>query len=91
MSDLAKVPQYRLPAAKTAHEADGRKHRSQKSQARIVNAMLELVAEGNLEPSADQIADIAKIKMKDLNARTEDAAFRIIAGTARQMGIDIEA
>jgi ribosomal protein L11 len=29
--------------------------------------------------------------MKDLNARTEDAAFRIIAGTARQMGIDIEA
>ena len=35
--------------------------------------------------------DIAKIKMKDLNARTDEAAFRIIAGTARQMGIDIEA
>src|SRR5580700_11822201 len=61
MNDLAKVPQYRLTAAKTAQEADGRKHRSQKSQVRIVNAMLELVADGNLEPSADQIADIAKV------------------------------
>jgi AcrR family transcriptional regulator len=61
MNDPAKVPQYRLTAAKTAQEADGRKHRSQKSQVRIVNAMLELVAQGNLSPSADQIADIAKV------------------------------
>jgi AcrR family transcriptional regulator len=61
MNDLAKVPQYRLTAAKTAQEMDGRKHRSQKSQVRIVNAMLELVAKGNLSPSADQIADIAKV------------------------------
>ena len=61
MNDPAKVPQYRLTAAKTAQEADGRKHRSQKSQMLIVNAMLELVAKGNLEPSADQIAEIAKV------------------------------
>jgi large subunit ribosomal protein L11 len=27
--------------------------------------------------------------MKDLNARTDEAAFRVIAGTARQMGIEI--
>jgi AcrR family transcriptional regulator len=53
--------QYRLTAAKTAQEADGRRHRSQKSQRLIVNAMLELVARGNLEPSADQIAEIAKV------------------------------
>jgi large subunit ribosomal protein L11 len=57
------------------------------------------IASGSKEPnkikvaklSRKQVADIAKIKMKDLNARTEDAAFRIIAGTARQMGIDVEA
>jgi AcrR family transcriptional regulator len=61
MNDLGKTAQYRLTAAKTAKETDGRKHRSQKSQLRIVNAMLELVAQGNLEPSADQIADIAKV------------------------------
>jgi AcrR family transcriptional regulator len=61
MNDLGKTSQYRLTAAKTAQEADGRKHRSQRSQMLIVNAMLELVAQGNLAPSADQIADIAKV------------------------------
>jgi AcrR family transcriptional regulator len=61
MNDLGKATQFRLTAAKTAAEADGRKHRSQKSQALIVNAMLELVAQGNIEPSADQIAEIAKV------------------------------
>ena len=29
--------------------------------------------------------------MKDLNARNEEAAMRIIAGTARQMGVEVEA
>ena len=61
MNDLGKAIQYRLTAAAAAQEADGRKHRSQKSQMLIVNAMLELVAKGNLEPSADQIAEIAKV------------------------------
>jgi AcrR family transcriptional regulator len=61
MNDLGKGSLYRLTAAQTAQEPDGRRHRSQKSQARIVNAMLELVAKGNLAPSADQIADIAKV------------------------------
>ncbi|MGH2575095.1 MAG: 50S ribosomal protein L11 [Ignavibacteria bacterium] len=37
-----------------------------------------------------QIKEIAEIKMKDLNARTIDAASRIIAGTARSMGITVE-
>lgn len=36
-----------------------------------------------------QVLDIVKIKAKDLNARTEEAGFRIISGTARQMGIEI--
>jgi len=61
MDHLGKSTQYRLTAAKMAQEADGRKHRSQKSQMLIVNAMLELVASGNLAPSADQIAEIAKV------------------------------
>ena len=39
----------------------------------------------------EQIKDIAARKMKDLNARSEEAAIRIIAGTARQMGVDVEA
>jgi large subunit ribosomal protein L11 len=37
-----------------------------------------------------QVEEIAAIKMKDLNARTIEAAGRIIAGTARSMGITVE-
>ena len=36
-----------------------------------------------------QLLDIARIKMKDLNARDDEAAARIIAGTARNMGIEV--
>ena len=36
-----------------------------------------------------QVMDIVKMKLKDLNANSEEAAFRIVAGTARSMGIDI--
>jgi AcrR family transcriptional regulator len=61
VSDLGKSTQYRLTAAKPARDRDGRKHRAQRSQMLIVNAMLELVARGNLEPSADQIAEIADV------------------------------
>ncbi len=36
-----------------------------------------------------QVLDIVKLKMKDLNASSEEAAFRMIAGTARNMGIEV--
>src|SRR5437899_2666745 len=36
-----------------------------------------------------QVLDIVKMKLKDLNAANEEAAFRIIAGTARSMGIEV--
>jgi large subunit ribosomal protein L11 len=36
-----------------------------------------------------QILDIAKIKSKDINANSEDAAVRLISGTARSMGIEV--
>ena len=36
-----------------------------------------------------QVLDIVKIKAKDLNAVNEEAAFRVIAGTARSMGIEV--
>lgn len=37
-----------------------------------------------------QLEEIAKVKMEDLNANDMDAAVKIIAGTARSMGIDVE-
>lgn len=82
MNDLGKTSQYRLTAARTAQEADGRKHRSQKSQMLIVNAMLELVAQGNLAPSADQIADIAKVGRRSLfrHFSDMDTLYRELTG-----------
>ena len=36
-----------------------------------------------------QVLDIVKMKMKDLNATLDEAGFRIVAGTARSMGIEV--
>lgn len=55
------------------------------------------VATGSKEPNKDkvgkvtrkQVMEIVKLKMKDLNATDEEAAFRMIAGTARSMGIEV--
>ena len=55
------------------------------------------VAKGSGEPnrtkvgsiSAAQVREIAQTKMPDLNATTIEAAEKIIAGTARSMGINV--
>jgi len=36
-----------------------------------------------------QVREIAQLKLPDLNANDVDAAMRIIAGTARSMGLDV--
>jgi large subunit ribosomal protein L11 len=41
--------------------------------------------------SQGQLRTIAKQKMADLNANDEDMAMRIIAGTARSMGVEVDA
>ncbi|HNX52857.1 MAG TPA: 50S ribosomal protein L11 [Pontiellaceae bacterium] len=56
------------------------------------------VAKGSGVPNRDkvgkvtlaQVEEIAKIKEADLNASDRAAACRIIAGTARSMGIEVE-
>lgn len=40
--------------------------------------------------SKDQLKEIAEIKLPDLNAYTVDEAMKIVAGTAKNMGIAIE-
>jgi large subunit ribosomal protein L11 len=55
------------------------------------------IAKGAGDPKRDrvgsvtrqQVEEIAKLKMVDLNANDLDAACKIIAGTARSMGIEI--
>lgn len=40
--------------------------------------------------TADQVREIAEAKMVDLNANDVEAAIRIIEGTARSMGIQVQ-
>jgi large subunit ribosomal protein L11 len=55
------------------------------------------LAKGSNEPNKNkvgtvtqqQVQDIAKLKMPDLNCESVDAAYKTVAGTARSMGIDI--
>jgi large subunit ribosomal protein L11 len=55
------------------------------------------VASGSAKPNQDkvgkvtkkQILEIIKIKKADLNAGSEEAAIRMIAGTAKNMGIEV--
>ena len=55
------------------------------------------IASGAKEPNKEkvgkvtrkQVQEIVKLKLKDLNATSEEAAIRIIAGTARSMGIEV--
>jgi large subunit ribosomal protein L11 len=41
--------------------------------------------------SSDQVRQIAQRKMADLNANDVDQAMKIIAGTARSMGVEVDA
>lgn len=36
-----------------------------------------------------QVMEIVKLKLKDMNATSEEAAFRVVSGTARSMGIEV--
>lgn len=56
------------------------------------------LAKGSAVPNKDkvgslnknQVTDIAKQKMPDLNVNTLEAAIRTVEGTARSMGVDIK-
>src|SRR4030095_1673876 len=57
------------------------------------------IASGSKEPNKTkvgkltkkQLQEIATRKQPDLNARTVEGAMKVIAGTARQMGVEVEA
>lgn len=56
------------------------------------------IASGSKVPNKDkvgkvtrkQVMDIVKLKAKDLNSASDEAGFRVIAGTARSMGIEVQ-
>lgn len=66
--------------------------------AAILLAGAAKIDKGSLEPnrkkvgkvSWDQVREIAETKMPDLNCFTVEAAMKMVAGTARSMGIIVE-
>src|SRR5713226_797215 len=55
------------------------------------------ITAGSKEPNKEkvgkvtrkQVLEIVKLKHKDLNSSSEEAGFRVVAGTARSMGIEV--
>jgi large subunit ribosomal protein L11 len=55
------------------------------------------IASGSARPNQDkvgkvtrkQLLEIYHLKKADLNAKTDDAGIKVIAGTARNMGIEV--
>lgn len=66
------------PASRLILKAVGKDKGSQKAQNKVAKM------------TKKQVEEVAKEKMEDLNAYDLDHAMKIIAGTARSMGIDTE-
>ncbi|BDV03188.1 MAG: 50S ribosomal protein L11 [Candidatus Hepatoplasma crinochetorum] len=67
------------PTSVMIKKALGIKSGSQKSKKEIVGKL-----------TIDQIKEIAKYKMQDLNTKDLKAAMRMVIGTAKNMGVDVE-
>lgn len=76
---------YLLPSD-DALSADGRRRRGQDSRARIVQAMLDLVREGHVTPSAELVAARAEVGL-----RTVFRHFKDLESLYREMSAVIEA
>lgn len=68
MTDLKIVP---LDAAKT-DASDGRRQRSERSRAQIIEAMFALIREGEMSPSAARVAERAEVGLRTVFRHFED-------------------
>ncbi|MCB1065730.1 MAG: 50S ribosomal protein L11 [Verrucomicrobiae bacterium] len=73
-SFITKKPPAAIMLKKAANIASGSGEPNKKKVAKLTRA---------------QVLEVARAKMEDLNAHDEDAAMKIIEGTARQMGIEV--
>lgn len=70
---------------------------TKKSPAAVLLKKAANIASGSSEPnkkkigkiSREKLLEVARYKMEDMNTVDEEAACRILAGTARQMGLEI--
>ena len=60
-----------------------------KKAAKIASGSVKQIQDKDGKDTNKQLAEIYKMKIKDLNAKDEAAGIKIIAGTARNMGIEV--
>jgi large subunit ribosomal protein L11 len=86
-----------LPVVITVYKDKSFTFITKKSPAAVLLKKAANLASGSSEPnkkkvgkiSSEKLREVARFKMEDMNTRDEDAACRILAGTARQMGLEI--
>ncbi len=86
-----------LPVVITVYKDKSFTFITKKSPAAVLLKKAAGLASGSSEPNKKKVGqlsrakllEVARNKMEDMNTRDEEAACRILAGTARQMGLEI--
>ncbi len=86
-----------LPVVITVYKDKSFTFITKKSPAAVLLKKAANLASGSSEPnkkkvgkiSSEKLREVARFKMEDMNTSDEEAACRILAGTARQMGLEI--
>jgi TetR/AcrR family transcriptional regulator of autoinduction and epiphytic fitness len=81
---LADDPTGFQPGVGTDHETDGRRRRRVYNREAVVDALLDLYAEGNLRPSTDEIAERAGLSPRSVFRYFDDVDDLASAAVARQ-------
>jgi len=97
-ADTSDRPGLILPVEITVYEDRSFTYIIKTPPAAVLLKKAAKIEKGSAEPqkdkvatvSWDQVREIAETKMPDLNANDIDAAAKIVAGTARSMGIIVE-
>lgn len=67
-------------------ELDGRKARSERTRTAVVDALLDLIDEGNLQPPAQLVAERAGVSLRIVYHHFDDVQTLFAAAAARQAG-----
>src|SRR5215468_1968420 len=73
-----------LPSLSSIHEMDGRLARGARARAAIVDALLALIEEGDLRPSAARIAERAGVSLRSVFQHFKDVESLFAAAADRQ-------
>lgn len=68
-----------MTRAKTAKKIDGRRARAVRTHEAIVEAILDLIDQGNLEPTAQEVADRAGVALRSIRQHFESREALLIA------------